>query len=344
MFGKIEISIARAFFWPVANLVYWGFIFLAWWDTRFKVFWGVSVLTQLTERKSLPDIMHNATELGNRAQVAMAEAGAMQNELLMVPLVVAVILFFAPFVVRRDYGGPVSGPVALPGVTLLCYLFVSVLDMVIVPAMSAGIYFLLFKPQEPDIFMFAIHPLYLIFPLFRSVPGFLSQCLYLVYIGSVLTAAPKVPEVASHAEDADAETLDSVSEPDDDWDKSACLMEMDRLTRILNTKFDSPVFVESLRTDVAEYINRPSQIRGEVKLGLSHYKIVLTETKNSLRRMLEENPGTAKGGEAFCFVVDEMERMEYISEEDAKTLKSSFELNAKEKDDSDQIDGGALPV
>jgi hypothetical protein len=109
---------------------------------------------------------------------------------------------------------------------------------------------------------------------------------------------------------------------DDDWDKSACLMEMDRLTRILNTKFDAPLFLDRVRAGVSEYINRPAQIRNDMNLGLPHYKIVLTETKNSLLNILNADPKTPKAAEAFEFIIDEMVRMEYISKEDAGTMKS----------------------
>ena len=96
---------------------------------------------------------------------------------------------------------------------------------------------------------------------------------------------------------------------------------MDRLIRILNSKFDAPSFIERLRGDIASYVNRPSLVKNEVRLGLPHYKIVLTATKNSLRAMLDEDPKTPKATDAFAFIVDEMLRMDYISTDDARAMK-----------------------
>jgi hypothetical protein len=315
MFSKLEISIWRAFFWPVANLLYWGLIFLSWWDTRFKVFLGAEMLDGFARLRSMPAVMANIDALRDRAAVAVAENGAMQGDFMIIPLVMAVVMFIVPFVVRRDFKGPVSGAVVLPAMTMLCYFFASFLNLVIVAAMSAGIHYLLFRVPGPDIFMFMVHPLYLIYPVFQSETGLLSQCLYLVYAATVLCT-----ESAPEYEEYDDEDL-AGGVGDDDWDKSACLMEMDRLTRILNAKFDTPSFIERLRGDISSYVNRPSLVKNEVRLGLPHYKIVLTATKNSLRAMLDEDPKTPKASDAFTFIVDEMLRMDYISADDARAMK-----------------------
>ncbi|MDR1508362.1 MAG: hypothetical protein LBS53_01835 [Synergistaceae bacterium] len=318
MFNRIEISIGRAFFWPTANLIYWGLIFLAWWDTRFKVFLGISMVEKFGELRDFSAVMKNISELEGWAHTAIAKSGAMPSEFIMIPLVTAVVLFIVPFVVRRDYGAPVRGAIILPAMTLLCYFFTSILIMIVVAAMSAGIHYLMFRIPGPDIFMFMIHPLYLIYPFFDSLPGFTSQCVYLIYTASVL-CTESIDEDEKF-DDRDDE-FDAPSD-DDDWDKSACLMEMDRLTRILNTKFDTPAFIERVRADVSEYINSPAQIRNEMKLGLPHYKIILTETKNSLFAILDADPKTPKASDAFAFVIDEMVRMEYISAEDANIMKT----------------------
>ncbi|MDR0653500.1 MAG: hypothetical protein LBG12_09385 [Synergistaceae bacterium] len=320
MFNKIEISLWRAFFWPVANLIYWGLIFLAWWDTRFKVFLGVSIVEKFGELRSYAAAMANFAELQSRAHVAVAESGVMPGEFIMIPLVMSVVLFIAPFVVRRDHRGPVGGAIVLPAMTLLCYIFASFLNIIVVAAMSAGIHYLMFRVPGPDMFMFMVHPLYLIFPIFRNIPGFLSQCLYLVYVATVLCAD-------SHFEEDDEEFDDygeyADSDREDDWDRSACVMEMDRLTRILNTKFETPSFIERLRADIASGIDEPGMVKDEVKRGQTHYSIILTETKNSLMEILGENPETPKAREVFAFVVDEMARMQFISSEDASILKNS---------------------
>jgi hypothetical protein len=318
MFSRIEISIGRAFFWPVANLIYWGLVFLAWWDTRFKVFLGVSVAEKFSELRNFAAVMQNIGELEGQTQIALAASGSMPVEFIMIPLVTSAVLFIVPFVVRRDYNAPVRGVIILPAMTLLCYFFTSLLNMIVVAAMSAGIHYLLFRIPGPDIFMFMIHPLYLIYPIFDSLPGFASQCVYLVYTASVL-CTPSIYEDEDGEYDGEDDTFDESD--GDDWDKSACLMEMDRLTRILNTKFDTPSFIERVRSDVSDYINRPAHIRNEMKLGQTHYKIILTETKNSLRSIMDSDPKTPKASEAFMFVIDEMIRMEYISPEDGNTMK-----------------------
>jgi hypothetical protein len=320
MFNKIEISLWRAFFWPVANLIYWGLIFLAWWDTRFKVFLGVSIIEKFGELRSFSAAMANLAELQDIARIAVAESGVMPGEFIIIPLVMSVVLFIVPFVVRRDYKGPVSGVIVLPAMTLLCYIFASFLNIIVVAAMSAGIHYLLFRVPGPDMFMFMVHPLYLIFPIFRNIPGFLSQCLYLVYAATVLCADSHFGEEDEEFDDYD-EYDDSDGE--DDWDRSACVMEMDRLTRILNTKFETPPFIERLRTDIAKSINEPGMVRDEMGMGQTHYNIILTETKNSLMGILGENPATPKAREAFVFVVDEMARMQFISPEDASAMKNS---------------------
>jgi hypothetical protein len=186
--------------------------------------------------------------------------------------------------------------------------------------MSAGIHYLLFKVPGPDMFMFMIHPLYLIFPLFRNTYGFLSQCLYFVYAATVLCTDSHYEEDDEGFEDY-GEYADSGE--DDDWDRSACVMEMDRLTRIINTKFESPPFIERLRTDIAKSINEPGVVKNEVRMGQAHYKIVLAETESSLAEILREAPETPKAREVFIFVVDEMTRMQFISPEDAAAMKNS---------------------
>jgi hypothetical protein len=326
MFHKIEISLWRAFFWPVANLIYWGLIFLAWWNTRYKVFLGISIIEKFGELRSFSAAMANIAELVDQAHIAVAESGAMPSEFIMIPLVMSVVLFLVPFVVRRDHKGPVGGVIVLPAMTLLCYIFASFLNIIVVAAMSAGIHYLLFRIPGPDMFMFMVHPLYLIFPIFRNIPGFLSQCLYLVYAATVLCAD-------SHFEDED-EDFDDYDEyadsgGEDDWDRSACVMEMDRLTRILNTKFETPPFIERLRTDIARSINEPGMVKNEVRMGQAHYKIILTETKNSLMEILRENPAAPKARDAFVFVVDEMARMQYISPEDAAAMKKAIPTEEK---------------
>jgi hypothetical protein len=204
----------------------------------------------------------------------------------------------------------------------MCYIAVSLINIVLAASLNGGIYYILLKKPSPDFFMFMIHPLYLIFPLFRSAPGFLSQCVYLAFIVSVLSAPGMERD---DAESGGAYDYDGEDQPedgtDDDWDRSACVMEMDRLTRILNSKFEEPQLIHEVRSDVAEYINRPSQALGDVKLGIAHYKIVLTEAKNSLQRIISENRNRPDSDNAFLFIVNELERMSYISDGDAAAMR-----------------------
>ncbi|MDR1581279.1 MAG: hypothetical protein LBS35_13065 [Synergistaceae bacterium] len=335
MFNKIEISLWRAFFWPVANLIYWGLIFLAWWDTRFKVFLGVSIIEKVGELRSFSAAMANMAELESGAHIAVAESGVMPGEFIMIPLVMSVVLFLVPFVVRRDHKGPVGGVIVLPSMTLLCYIFASFLNIIVVAAMSAGIHYLLFRVPGPDMFMFMVHPLYLIFPIFRNVPGFLSQCLYLVYAATVLCADSRLEDEDEEFDDY-GEYVDSDGE--DDWDRSACVMEMDRLTRILNTKFEAPPFIDRLRGDIAKSINEPGMVKDETRMGQTHYHIILTETKNSLMEILSEDPETPKAREAFAFVVNEMARMQFISPEDATAMKN-FQMSSSGSSSKPDVPG-----
>ncbi|MCL2010915.1 MAG: hypothetical protein FWG71_10300 [Synergistaceae bacterium] len=331
MFNKLEISIWRAFFWPVANFTYWALIFLSWWDTRVKVFFGFSVMQKMFELRNLSGVRQFYGELEGEAYRAVAEHGSMSGDFIIIPLIMAVVMFIVPFIVRRDHRGPVSGYIVLPAMTLLCYFFASFLNLILVVALSAGIHYLLFKVPGPDIGMFMVHPLYIIYPIFRSIPGFASQCLYLAYIGTVLCTDSAVAAEGEDEEEGydygdDGEQAYAGAGEDDDWDRSACLMEMDRFSRILNAKFDNPMFVERLREDVASHVNTPGRVKEEVGEGSSHYRIILSETKDSLLSILAEKPNTFRGRDVLAFIVDEMARMEYISEADAAAMKTSLGL------------------
>ncbi|MCL2683624.1 MAG: hypothetical protein FWE55_00120 [Synergistaceae bacterium] len=328
MFNKIEISLWRAIFWPVANLTYWGLIFLSWWDTRVKVFFGVSILQKFLELRNTHSVTQILGDLEAQAYSAVAQSGKMSGDFIIIPLVMAIVLFTVPFIVRRDQGGPVNGFVILPAMTLLCYFFASFLNLILVGAMSTGIHYMLFKVPGPDICMFMVHPLYLIYPIFRNVPGFLSQCLYLLYTATVLCAESAIDfEDEEEREEFDDDEGPFEEEGGDDWDKSACLMEMDRFSRILNAKFDNPLFIERVREDIASYINMPGRIRDEINSGSSHYKIVLAESQNSLRSILARDPKTPQVLDVFAFIADEMARMEYITANDAMRMKTSVGID-----------------
>ncbi|MDR1916870.1 MAG: hypothetical protein LBQ58_09885 [Synergistaceae bacterium] len=321
MFNKIEISLVRFFFWLVSTAVYWGLIFIAWWDSRFKVFLWYSIFAQLSERKSYSSIMKNLTELEGHAWEALSLSGPLEFEFFIVPLIMAVVFFMAPLMARKDFKAPLKGFVTLPLASFLCYITVSLVNLVLVSAINGVIYYVLLKKTGPDFFMFMIQPLYLIFPIFRSIPGFLSQCLYLVFIGSVLSAPISRYEVEDE-DGYEGEADEDVSNgAGDDWDKSACIMEMDRLIRILDSKFSEQCLIHEVRADIAEYINRPQRVSEDVKLGIPYYKIVLTEAKNSLRRIISENRNRPVSDSAFIFIVNELERMSYVSASDADSMR-----------------------
>ena len=325
MFNKIEISLWRAVFWPVANLSYWALIFLSWWDTRVKVYFGFSVIQKIFELRSFSAVAQFYGELENEAYSAIAAQGPIAGDFIIIPLIMSVVMFVVPFIVRRDNARPVTGYVVLPAMTLLCYFFASFLNMILVAAMSAGIHYLLFKVPGPDICMFMVHPLYLIYPIFKSIPGFLSQCLYLAFIATVLCtdSAARTEDGEDFELGPDGEEF-SAGDGEDDWNRSACLMEMDRLSRIINSKFSNPTFADRVREEVAAYINTPGLVNNQVNRGSNHYRIVLTATLESMHGILSENSRTLRAREAFTFIVDEMARMEFISEEAAVRTKLSM--------------------
>ena len=334
MFSKIEISMWRAFFWPVANFSYWALIFLSWWDTRVRVFFGFSVIQRYFEFRDFASIRQQFGELESEAYRAVAEYGSMPRDFVIIPLVMAVVMFVVPFIVRRDHRGPVTGYVILPAMTLLCYFFASFLNLILVTAMSAAINYMLYRVPGPDIGMFMVHPLYLIYPIFQSVPGFASQCLYLAYTATVLCTASSIREEGDedyddYYYDDDDEHL--FEEGEDDWDKSACTMELDRLSRKLNMKFDNPPFVFRLREEISSYINAPGRVGEDVGSGLPHYSIVLSKTAECLRSILAEDEKTPHAPEALTYIVDEMARMEFISEGEAAEIKISAGIDPEMK-------------
>ena len=330
MFSKLEISHGRAIFWPLAHVAYWGLIFLSWWDTRVKVYFGVSVFQKFLELRSFSSVTQYLGELEAEAYSAVTQNGSMAGDFIIIPLIMAVVIFIVPFIVRRDSKGPVKGPVILPAMTFLCYFFASFLNLILVVALSVGIHYMLYSVPGPDICMFMVHPLYLLFPIFRSIPGFASQCIYLLFTASVLSTESALEyegdEEGEYEYKFDEEQPGG-SDDGDSWDKSACLMEMDRFSRIINSKFNNPSFLERIREDFGSFLNIPGRIKEEIDDGSPHYSIVLTQMSNSLRSILMENPRAAQARDVFAFVVEEMARMEFITEPEAITMKTSMGIN-----------------
>jgi hypothetical protein len=104
--------------------------------------------------------------------------------------------------------------------------------------------------------------------------------------------------------------------PDAEWDKSVCTMEMDRLTRLIDAKLQKPSLVKALREDISEYINRSPHIHDDIKSGCTPYKAILLQAAACIRRIILEHPSEPGAPEAFLFVADELERMDYITPEE----------------------------
>lgn len=333
MFDRLSVSNARCFGWFASIAAYWGLIYMAWNKTRLKLYLGAGMLEELFSRQKISAVLQNIDTIESNAALQIAEKGSMSTIFLFVPLVMAFILIISPFVIRRDHKAPVTGIFSLPVLTISCYIFVSLMNVIIAAGMIGGLSYLFFHKPSPDFLMFLIHPLYLFLPfVFGSLPGFLSQLVYLGFTCSVLTTpGAYAEEFQTSRENVYAEKAPEAEEPEDDWDKSACIMELDRLMRIINTKFSYPPFLHMVRQDISGYINRPSQIKNDVKLKIPHYKIVLTEARNSMRDLLNNGKYDQAIHDTFVFIVKEMERMEYNTEEETGKAIEWLENIARQK-------------
>ncbi len=318
MFKRYEVTAYRATFWFLSIVLYWVLIFLTWWNTRFRVFLGYEIFMEISTRKRISDIMGNMDALSERAWNAISESGAMSSTFLSVAFVMALVMFFAPFIVRRDYRRPVRGLFKLPIMALLCYLFVMLLNMILAASMQLALHYYLQTRPGQDFLMFLIHPCYLFFPFaMKSVPGFLAQILYIVFICSVLTMKGRRRFVPmEERDDPDAQDHHEDAHDESDENITACTMETDRLCRILNAKTSQPSLVHETRCDIMNYIRIPAQIENDINMGMEHYRIVLLEAGKSLRRIIDENPARPGACDAFQYVIDEMEHMEYCRAED----------------------------
>jgi hypothetical protein len=324
MFKRYQVTAYRATFWFVSIVLYWALIFLAWWNTRFRVFLGYEVFMEISARKKIPAIMANMDALTGRAWTAMTDSGPVPGMFLAIPLVMALIMFIAPFIVRRDYRRPVRGTFMLPLMALLCYLFTMLMNMVAAASMELALYYYTQTKPGQDFFMLLIHPLYLFYPpALRSVPGSAAQVLYIAFICSVLTMRRRRPFVADAENTAPvAETPPAHGETDENVAAAACAMEADRLCRIIESKVAQPSLINVIRNDIAEYIRIPSQIEKDVNTGIEYYRIVLMEAAKSLRRIVAKPPARPGTREAFEYVIDELERMEYCTTSDAQALRN----------------------
>jgi hypothetical protein len=321
MFSRLDISLGRSVFWLFSTAGYWLMIFLSWWDTRFRIFMWAQVISGWAERKSLSDLIANMSAMEDSVWTRLAGTGTVPFDFMIIPAVMAVLMFFAPFTVRADNRRPIRGYAAVPLTVAMCYISVSLLNIVAAAGINLGLNLRLGTTPGPDFFLYLVHPLYLAYPLFDNFTGFLSQCVYIAFIYSVLSTPGRRRRHEATADDGASSGAIPEYEEETGIDRNSCILETDRLCRILQAKFGQPAFVHRIRNEILDYIDRPSRVERDVELGIPHYRIVLTEARNSLRREIEEHRDNSGARDMMLFVTDEMERMEYITGEDSKTSR-----------------------
>jgi hypothetical protein len=276
---------------------------------RFRAFWAVGVFGHLAAREGFRSVMNNMPAIEGEAWLSMASAASVPSGYALVTAVSAIVLIAVPFVIRMDNKGALRGPVLLPVSMSLAYFYASMLNIVIAAGLCWAISSYSGRGVGPDAMVYMASPLYLFAPrLMGSATGTLSQCLYLAYVYSVLSMPDKSPEAVP---DRMAEGQEEESEKE--WNKTACTMEMDRLTRLIDAKIQSPSLVEGIRKYLSDYINKSPAVHEDLKGGSPHYKAVLVQASAFLRRAVAENPQSTAAGTAFLFVADEMEKMEYVT-------------------------------
>lgn len=331
MFRRLDISIPRAFFWLCSMILYWFLIYLAWWDTRFQVYKWAGVLAEFgASRKEFSAIMENLNAIEAQAWADIAKAGPVPVEYVGVAVVMAIVLFIVPFIVRKDTKSAVTGIVTLPLAVLLCYFYSSLLNVILGASITGGLHIRSLKMPGPDFFIFLIHPLYLaIPPMLQNLWGSASQVLYLLFVASVLTTPNRYYFIPGDEEMADDDEAEFTDPNDPEGDKATCLMELDRLTRLIEAKTSQPGLAEALHREVSAYLDAPEALAAEITTDTPYYRIVLTEACKDLRRMLDETPLRPGAKEAFAFITDEMERMEYVTADEAKVMRLWMEAKVR---------------
>lgn len=315
---RIQVSYKRVYFWLASTLFYWLFIYMAEAAARFRAFLAIGILERLALREGLRTIMKNMESLEGEAWISMANAGPAPGEYAIVSVITAIVLIITPFIMRIDNKRPIRGAVFLPLSILMAYFYASVLNVIIAAGLCWMISLNSGPRVGPDALTFMIQPLYLFTPrLVGSASGTFSQVLYLVYVYSVLSAPNKTPEEAVVRTEEEIE-----EESKEEWNKTACTMEMDRLTRMIGAKVQNQALVETIRKDLSDYINKSPELRYDLENGSSHYKIILARAAASARRIIAQNPQNASAGEALLFVADEMGRMEYLTAFELETVRA----------------------
>ncbi|MDR1482844.1 MAG: hypothetical protein LBI74_09475 [Synergistaceae bacterium] len=352
MFRRLEISLARVIFWVSAISGYWMIIFLTWMDTRFKVFMWSRVIFEWADKKNLSDILASSSEMEGSVWLKISQSGTLPGGFASIPVVIAILLFLAPFTVRNDYRRPVRGYVMIPLTVAMCYISVSLLNAVTAAGIGLGLHLYHKSIPGPDFFIFMVQPLYLVYPLFKSVPGLLSQCLYIAFIYSVIsTPGKRVARQEAGGRQPGVEArrnagvfLPTYNEEDESEDRMACVMETDRFCRILHANFGQPALIHRIKNEILDHISTPSRVSRDVGIGIPHYRIVLTEARNSARKSLEESGNSYGERDIIIFITGEMERMEYITGEDSKTMnewiegKTAARLPSRDQADPHQVE------
>ncbi|MDR1020727.1 MAG: hypothetical protein LBL73_08210 [Synergistaceae bacterium] len=315
---RVQISYQRLYFWLASTLFYWLMDYLAHPAARSRAFLAVEALGHLAEREGFGSVMNNMAAIEGEAWLSMASASPAPGGYALVTALRAIVLIAVPFVVRLDNKEPLRGAVLLPVSIFLAYFYASMLNIVISAGLCWAISLYSGHGVGPDALAYMMNPLYLFAPrLMGSAIGTLSQCLYLAYIYSVLSMPDKVPEEIT---DQMAEELEE--ESTEEWNKTACTMEMDRLTRLIDAKVQSPALVEDIRKSLSDYINKSHSVHEDLKGGVPHYKVILIQAAACLRREIAESPQNAAAGTAFLFVADEMEKMEYVTPPERETMSA----------------------
>ncbi|MDR3254085.1 MAG: hypothetical protein LBT31_00775 [Synergistaceae bacterium] len=309
---KPQISYQRILFWIGSTLCYWWLIYAASLMTRVKAFLAVGIIAQIADSKPLSAIRENLNTLEIEAWQTMISAGPIPDELMAVPVAIAFVLFILPFVVRLDYRAPFRGIFFLSVSVLFCYVCVSILNVVLAAGMGWALAFNAGHNPSADILVFLAYPLYVLAPqLMKNVPGALSQFLYVGFIYSVFTMPNRIVEAVETPPETRINANDG--QPEDDWDKSASTMEMERATKFLETMAVAPELVSEIRTELSNYINRSAFIHEDLKTGTPHYNVILTQATGFLRRIIVDDAARQDARDALALIADEMLRMEYIS-------------------------------
>lgn len=319
----------------IATVTYWALIFFAWWETRFRVFLGAEIFMELSARKGFSDIISNLEKLEGNAWTSLANSTPPHGIFLLVPIAMTVMMFAAPLLVRKDYRSAVKGVFVLPATVVLCYIFASLMNLVVAAGINLLICLYLQVKPGPDFFVHLVHPLYLFAPsIMANAPGLLSQCVYMLFIASVLTI-PGKRRWMPYPDEPDERTTggDENADPDEPEEKdencNACVLEMDRLCRIIETKTEHPELAHLVKADISYYIDTDENVARAIEAGFTTYKIVLVEAAKALKAVIDEAPDTRGAKDAFLYVADEMRRMEYCNSEEHSALREWAEKAAR---------------